>query len=563
MDHYVPRKMQYTPISTTIPRFFPVVAFTGRRRTVIFDADGNVERDFIDQWTVSPSQRYDEEKCGETWFEVAEPWIQHKYPKVTVQEFRPDIQDILFHSGATQGVYSLRNVDKVFIGRQTMSMRGMLPSEAEVPVSSFIHTHENGWMMLEDRVKHRDRVHLRLKHANLVKAVPIYLQIHYESELEDWVAGQQPMVGELYTETEPVSNCAIRRGHRIMPSVTLKTGYDLLRPQHRKLAVAYLHENRPFCLMIAFPCSVWSALSHLTAGRDPNRRAQLIARRKREKILVEFAAERAMDQILHGCHFIMENPATSCAWRIVGKLRRLVEKSAELKLYYVRFDQCQFGLLGPGGGPHQKRTAILTSSREVAMLLRGNLCRRQHEHEPVIGGRRVTEKAGHYPQRLAETLVEGVEREFNKLYDTIWYDEMLVTERRRDEDEDNDDQEGEESDGYEQSDPPDPGDQPPQDGNAGDGGLHRDPEGRDPEDELVDDVEVPDGEPSVQDKRMALHLHSVTGHRPPLRLARALVMTGADPMLVKAAKTVKCEVCAENGSQDQTSSFIAKGTKLW
>ena len=331
-----------------------------------------------------------------------------------------------------------------------------------------------------------------------------------------------------------------------MPSVTLKTGYDLLRPQHRKLAVAYLHENRPFCLMIAFPCSVWSALSHLTAGRDPNRRAQLIARRKREKILVEFAAERAMDQILHGCHFIMENPATSCAWRIVGKLRRLVEKSAELKLYYVRFDQCQFGLLGPGGGPHQKRTAILTSSREVAMLLRGNLCRRQHEHEPVIGGRRVTEKAGHYPQRLAETLVEGVEREFNKLYDTIWYDEMLVTERRRDEDEDNDDQEGEESDGYEQSDPPDPGDQPPQDGNAGDGGLHRDPEGRDPEDELVDDVEVPDGEPSVQDKRMALHLHSVTGHRPPLRLARALVMTGGDPMLVKAAKTVKCEVCAEN-----------------
>ena len=44
---------------------------------------------------------------------------------------------------------------------------------------------------------------------------------------------------------------------------------------------------------------------------------------------------------------------------------------------------------------------------------------------------------------------------------------------------------------------------------------------------------------------MAMHLHTVTGHRPPLRLARALVISGADAKLVRAAKEVKCEICHE------------------
>ena len=49
----------------------------------------------------------------------------------------------------------------------------------------------------------------------------------------------------------------------------------------------------------------------------------------------------------------------------------------------------------------------------------------------------------------------------------------------------------------------------------------------------------------LQDRKMALHLHMVTGHRSPLRLARALVITGASPSLIRAAKELKCEVCHE------------------
>ena len=38
-----------------------------------------------------------------------------------------------------------------------------------------------------------------------------------------------------------------------------------------------------------------------------------------EAILVEYAAEKALDQRLNGCHFTLENPANSAAWRLVGE----------------------------------------------------------------------------------------------------------------------------------------------------------------------------------------------------------------------------------------------------
>ena len=163
--------------------------------------------------------------------------------------------------------------------------------------------------MLEDKVRHQDRAHLRLKHANLIRSVPIYVQIHYEPLHYDCAPGQPPLVGELYTETEPVSNAALRRGHKIATSITLKTRFNLMLTKDRRRATTDLNANRPFCLVIAFPCSVWSSLANLTAERDPRRRARLEQRRKLEKMLVEYAAERAADQVLHGSHFMIENPS--------------------------------------------------------------------------------------------------------------------------------------------------------------------------------------------------------------------------------------------------------------
>ena len=196
-------------------------------------------------------------------------------------------------------------------------------------------------------------------------------------------------------------------------------------------------------------------------------------------------------------------------------------------------------------------TSVLTSSRCVADRLRGQVCQRDHEHEPVIGGRRVTERASHYPRRLAEAMLGGIEEEWNNLYN-----EANMVE------------EPDGSDGYEPGTPRDDRDDESGDyeddsdddnDDAGDGGQerrqvrqflsggpHAGPEGQDPlEDLQADDLPEVEGKPTAADRRMAMHLHNVTGHRSPLRLARALVMTGADPMLIKAAKELRCPICLE------------------
>lgn len=77
----------------------------------------------------------------------------------------------------------------------------------------------------------------------------------------------------------------------------------------------------------------------------------------------------------------------------------------------VELDQCKFGLRGPGGGLHRKRTWVLTSSEEVAIELSGNICTGDHEHEHVIGGS-TARLAGRYPPALAKAIVVGLERQF-------------------------------------------------------------------------------------------------------------------------------------------------------
>ena len=130
----------------------------------------------------------------------------------------------------------------------------------EVSISSFVEFAGQGWITVKYRVLHRDRALHRLKHAYLAKEARAFLQIHHLSLVDR--PGEQPhepFVGELYTETEAISRAALRRGHAICPSVTLKTGYDL---RHRR--------HRPYWLVIAFPCSVRSVLRNFGAlGQIP------------------------------------------------------------------------------------------------------------------------------------------------------------------------------------------------------------------------------------------------------------------------------------------------------
>ena len=344
--------------------------------------------------------------------------------------------------------------------------------------------------------------------------LPQYQNFAYREAMETSfnAAGQLPLVGETFTDSEQVKKQAELRGHSTMESMTLATGFDFFRPSHQRRAFWQVEDDDPYCQVIAFPCGPWSPL-HALRARDRHRAALLKWRRKKHVKLVNFAVALARKQMRRKKHFIMENPSRSLAWESVASLKKLLEEPG---LHLVEIDQCRFGLRGPRGGLHKKRTWILTSSEMVARELCDMLCDGSHDHEHVIGGN-TARLAGRYPPDLAKAFVRGLERQFedegNEVFDTCF--EANAAEA-----------------GPELGD-----DAPPMD-------L------ADPYEEafdLTDDVPFPDTvQPTKAQKQAVLRLHQNTGHRSPLRLAKALAIAGACPEVIKAAKELKCETCVEN-----------------
>ena len=123
--------------------------------------------------------------------------------------------------------------------------------------------------------------------------------------------------------------------------------------------------------------------------------------------------------------------------------------------------------------------------------------------------------AGRYPPDLAKAFVRGLERQFedegNEVFDTCFEANAAEAE-------------------------PELGDDaPPMD--------LADPY----EEDFEGDVPFPDTvQPTKAQQQAVLRLHQNTGHRSPLRLAKALAIAGACPEVIKAAKELKCETCMEN-----------------
>ena len=204
-----------------------------------------------------------------------------------------------------------------------------------------------------------------------------------------------PFVSEVYTNTQRVMKEAVKRGHRVGTAMSLETGWDFLKEEDRKKAFQQVKMEKPYFLMLAFPCGPWSPLMNLNPALD------LELRRAEGLILIRFALDLAKLQASQGRHFALENPLSSMAWR----LEDLVKFVEESDCYVADFHQCRLGLKGRTGKPHRKATRMVLSSKILAD-------KRDHQHEPVIGGAHVTGPSGHYPIGLARALVSSMEKQF-------------------------------------------------------------------------------------------------------------------------------------------------------
>ena len=316
-----------------------------------------------------------------------------------------------------------------------------------------------------------------------------------------------PLVSEVYTNSQNVMKEAVRRGHKVGTPMSLETGWDFTRLDHRIRAKQMIMEEKPFCLVLAFPCGPFSPLQHLnSAGK-----ATLGDRLEKGRQLMKFALELAEIQVRGGRHFILENPLPSGAWKELDMQKFLEEHQIDTAV----FDQCRFGLKSLSGLPHRKATRVASSSPAVIELLDGIRCMRNHSHDPVIGGSRITARAGIYPLALARTMVEGVEKQFDM--DFGGSGEVLVGEAEGDEDVD-----------FEN--------------HGGAFAIKDDDDMSDVDEQTEDDAKVH----IPQSVKLAVkRLHENTGHRSNLRLARALAIAGAPTEAIVAAKRHQCAICAE------------------
>ena len=317
----------------------------------------------------------------------------------------------------------------------------------------------------------------------------------------------KPFVTEVYTSAENVMKEARKRGHNVGQSMSLETGWNFLDANDRFKAYNKIRDEKPFCVVLAFPCNGFSPLQRLN-GLHPERKAE---RRAIGRELMKFALEIAELQIREGRHVILENPRGSEAWNEPEMLRFLEEN----ELYAAIFDQCRFGLKSLSGWLHKKPTRVVSSSSDVAAELDGVTCMRNHLHAPVLGGSHVTARAGIYPKPLARAMVRGLEKQFEREFAPR---EALAAEIGEDVEEEELAFEG--------------------------GGLVMpQDDGSDVEDEVDSKgtaIPVSSGM-----RATILRLHQNTGHRSGKRLARALAIAGAPAEAIQAAKQLQCSVCQE------------------
>eukprot|EP00435_Cladocopium_sp_Y103_P001908 s5242_g1.t1 len=115
----------------------------------------------------------------------------------------------------------------------------------------------------------------------------------------------------------------------------LLDGYDLLSPAGEELLFRVLDEHDPLLTLIAFDCRLWSLLNNMCPGGDWEHLRKTIGLRT-----LHLVKRICKHRWMRGRYFLVENPATSVAWRYHRILTQILEEFDEK---YVICDQCRYG----------------------------------------------------------------------------------------------------------------------------------------------------------------------------------------------------------------------------
>jgi hypothetical protein len=115
-------------------------------------------------------------------------------------------------------------------------------------------------------------------------------------------------------------------------------GYDLVSPGGHQLVQRVLQEHRPYLVVVAFPCRIWSSLMNLSKND-----AYLKLRRGIGKRTLKLVCWLARQQHQMGRYYLIENPANSAAWGFENLFKKLLDETGGA---FVVGDQCAYGATG-------------------------------------------------------------------------------------------------------------------------------------------------------------------------------------------------------------------------
>lgn len=118
--------------------------------------------------------------------------------------------------------------------------------------------------------------------------------------LEPAATNGKPLVTEVFTTVQQVINQAQQRGHLTGTPTSLETVWKFLNALDRKAALKQIDKERPFLVVLAFPCALMRF--------NPSKNLEQL--RAEGRVLIEFALDVARLQAKNACHFLLENPGT-------------------------------------------------------------------------------------------------------------------------------------------------------------------------------------------------------------------------------------------------------------
>ena len=175
-------------------------------------------------------------------------------------------------------------------------------------------------------------------------------------------------------------------------SYDLVLGDDLLRKEHRSRVMRELARDKPFCVMVSPPCTMFSQ------QRRPGNPEEDREKIKEALTLMKFAVEVCQWQHAQKKFFILEQPQGAKSWGLKD-LKGLVENPG---CRCVDFDMCMYGLCDVESGmPHRKTTRIVTNIDEDIVGYLQRRCDGNHQHQ-VLEGQVKTEHGWMNRTRLAQ-----------------------------------------------------------------------------------------------------------------------------------------------------------------